>query len=335
MAISHDKTWDETTPGSSTNAAASQITDFKTALRERLDEEHYFYASESGHDDVGLHKKEAARINYGTVASRPSSDLVDGMFYYATDEDVWYYYNGSSWDTLSNATIHASNHITGGDDEIDGDKLDIDWDASNYTPSTSPSEADSADNLTAHLKGIDDRLAGRWRTLWVPAGSMAPRDTNGAEANSEERATNDVQTDQFLFDGSTEEAVQFTVVFPDEWDSTADLKVKVYWDAASGASAADGVVWGVRAMSLDDDDAIDTSFGDEVTATDAVIAVGDLHVTDATSAITIAGSPTAQHLTFWQVARKVGEAGDDMTEDAKLQGVLLQYRESTTMPSAW
>jgi len=56
------------------------------------------------------------------------------------------------------APSHASDHITGGSDEIDGDKLDIDWTPSNYTPSTSPSEADSLDNLTAHLYGIDQGL---------------------------------------------------------------------------------------------------------------------------------------------------------------------------------
>lgn len=54
---------------------------------------------------------------------------------------------------------HDARHITGGSDEIDGDKLDIDWSPSNYTPSTTPTEADSADNLTAHLYGVDQVLA--------------------------------------------------------------------------------------------------------------------------------------------------------------------------------
>jgi len=55
---------------------------------------------------------------------------------------------------------HASTHLTGAADEIDGDKLDIDWSPSNYTPSTSPSEADNVDNLTAHLYGIDQAIGG-------------------------------------------------------------------------------------------------------------------------------------------------------------------------------
>lgn len=53
---------------------------------------------------------------------------------------------------------HDATHITSGSDEIDGDKLDIDWNPSNYTPATVESYADSVDNLTAHLKGIDSAI---------------------------------------------------------------------------------------------------------------------------------------------------------------------------------
>lgn len=58
------------------------------------------------------------------------------------------------------ALVHATRHENGGADEIDGDKLDIDWNPSNYTPATTPSEADDVDDLTAHLYGIDQELAG-------------------------------------------------------------------------------------------------------------------------------------------------------------------------------
>ena len=62
-------------------------------------------------------------------------------------------------DWHSTSAAHAAAHLTGGADEIDGDKIDIDWTPSNYTPATTPSEADSVDNLTAHLYGIDQELA--------------------------------------------------------------------------------------------------------------------------------------------------------------------------------
>lgn len=50
--------------------------------------------------------------------------------------------------------------ITGGSAEFDGDQLDVDWNPSNYTPSTTPTEATDVDHLTAHLYGIDQALGG-------------------------------------------------------------------------------------------------------------------------------------------------------------------------------
>lgn len=50
---------------------------------------------------------------------------------------------------------HASSHIKGGADEIDGDKIDIDYSPSIYTPSTAPSSVSNVDHLSAHLDGID------------------------------------------------------------------------------------------------------------------------------------------------------------------------------------
>lgn len=55
----------------------------------------------------------------------------------------------------------ASNYIDGGATAIDGDKLEITYSPSSYTPSADPSEADSTDDLTAHLHGIEDALDGK------------------------------------------------------------------------------------------------------------------------------------------------------------------------------
>jgi len=53
---------------------------------------------------------------------------------------------------------HANKHARGGDDEIDGDKLGVSYNPTGYIPDTSISEADSVDDLSAHLKGISDEL---------------------------------------------------------------------------------------------------------------------------------------------------------------------------------
>ncbi|TET16397.1 MAG: hypothetical protein E3J81_03170 [Dehalococcoidia bacterium] len=64
----------------------------------------------------------------------------------------------ASGEVLYALSSHATDHVTGASDEVDGDKLDIDWNPTNYTPTTTPSEADNVDNLTAHLYGIDQEL---------------------------------------------------------------------------------------------------------------------------------------------------------------------------------
>lgn len=62
-------------------------------------------------------------------------------------------------------SVVASALIKDGAVEIDGDKLDIDWNPSNYTPTSSPAEATDVDHLTAHLAGIDAALVGKQRTV--------------------------------------------------------------------------------------------------------------------------------------------------------------------------
>jgi hypothetical protein len=76
---------------------------------------------------------------------------------------------------LSHAAAHAASHIRAGTDEIDGDKLDIDWNPSNYTPTT-VAEADNADHLAAHLKGIDNALADAAGGEWTESGLTGTAD---------------------------------------------------------------------------------------------------------------------------------------------------------------
>ena len=166
------------------------------------------------------------------------------------------------------------------------------------------------------------------RIISIDAGALVARTTNGAASATEEYATNDVMSDHFLFDGATEEGVQFRFHMPSDWDGNA-VNAKFYWDAATGASAADGVTWGIAMQAFQNDDALDNAFGTSVDTDDAVIAVGDLHVSPLSSDITIAGSPSAGDLIVAEVTRVVGDANDTMTEDAKLIGVTIHYNATT------
>jgi len=173
------------------------------------------------------------------------------------------------------------------------------------------------------------------REFYVDAGAMVPRKTAGASPYTEEYATNDVMVDYYLFDGgATEEGVQFKLAMPDAWDR-GTIKAKFFWDAATGASASDGVTWGISARAVSNDDAVDAAFAASVDTDDVVIAVGDLHVTAASAAITVSGTPALGDLILFEITRVTADAQDDMAEDAKLFGIQIQYTESTTAPSAW
>ena len=87
--------------------------------------------------------------NYTPDDSPPESQSPD---------DITAHLKGIDTALTSVVGTHASTHITGAGDEIDGDQLDIDFTPANYTPTTSPPEASSLDHLTAHLKGIDNAL---------------------------------------------------------------------------------------------------------------------------------------------------------------------------------
>jgi len=193
-----------------------------------------------------------------------------------------------------------------------------------------------ANTIGADVPDIEENLAclGPYPKLIVPAGSMLPRVTNGAEATQEEYTTNDVMVEYLLFDGTTKEYATFNLTMPLNWDA-GTIKAKFKWDAATGASAADGVRWGIQGVSLTDDDAIDAAAGTAQEVTDAVIAVGDMHETSATGACTIAGSPAAGHMVHFVVYRDPTHADDDMAEDAKLIEVVIQYKINTAIETSW
>jgi hypothetical protein len=62
--------------------------------------------------------------------------------------------------TGNTLSVKSSDLLSGGSAEVDGDKIDIDYSPTNYTPDTTPAEVDTAAQLSAHLAGIDNALEG-------------------------------------------------------------------------------------------------------------------------------------------------------------------------------
>tara|TARA_R100000152_G_C6778219_1_gene208723 strand:- start:1128 stop:2459 length:1332 start_codon:yes stop_codon:yes gene_type:complete len=175
-----------------------------------------------------------------------------------------------------------------------------------------------------------------YRTIYVDAGSMVPSVTNGADAGTEESSSHNVMSDFFAFDTSTDEYAQFKLVMPEQWDAATNIKAKFYWKPASSTTTSHDVQWGIQATAHADGGTIDSAWGTAATAvTDNVLgtAAGKVHISAASGACTIAGSPAEGQLVYFRVFRDV--SGDDLNEDAHLLGVNIQYQESSTASAAW
>jgi hypothetical protein len=157
--------------------------------------------------------------------------------------------------------------------------------------------------------------------LWIPASAWIPRTTNGCGVDSREQATNRVNTDELLFDTASEEFAQALVVMPSNYNNST-LTARFYWTAASGSS---GVAWGISGRAYGDDDALNQASGTRVVVTDTLITANDVHVTSATGAVTIAGTPAANKAINFQIVREVGNASDLLAVDARLLGVEIIF----------
>lgn len=67
--------------------------------------------------------------------------------------------------------LHAAEHIFSGGDEVDGDRLGVDYVPTNYTPTTAPAQVSDTHELTAHLAGINNAIA---TTLQAQVGNKQP-----------------------------------------------------------------------------------------------------------------------------------------------------------------
>lgn len=192
----------------------------------------------------------------------------------------------------------------------------------------------AASNLNGALTG----LGVAYDEMWLPAKAWTPHSTNGCASvtDAEFTTSDDVMISYLAFDGATEEYAGINIVMPPAWDR-GTIKAKFFWMGDSGCSAADTVEWQLQGIAVSDDGNLDTTeftdtgevISDEVTAGTS----NDLMITAATPAITINGTPALGDMINLKVSRNV-DGTDDMTEDAHLIGVLIQYEISQKV-SAW
>jgi hypothetical protein len=160
-------------------------------------------------------------------------------------------------------------------------------------------------------------------TIWVPAGAMVTRTTNGAAAGTVETSTNKVMLKTLDFDATTQEFAQFAVRMPKSWDEST-LSFQAVWSHAATTTNF-GVVWGLEAVGLSDDDAADTAFGTAQTVTDTGGTTNDVYISPESSALTVGNSPSEGDWVVFQVKRVPSDGSDTMAIDARLHGISLFY----------
>jgi hypothetical protein len=171
---------------------------------------------------------------------------------------------------------------------------------------------------------VETLPAGGSTNLWIPASAWIPKTTAGCGVDSRETTTNDQNFDELLFDAGTDEFADALVVMPSNYNNST-VTARFYWTASAAGDGTDDVVWRISGLAYANDDALDTATGTPQTVTDTLLATNDMHVSAATSAVTIGGTPAANKPIQFTVSRDADAAADTYGGDARLLGVEIIF----------
>lgn len=166
------------------------------------------------------------------------------------------------------------------------------------------------------------RTFGR-ETIWMPSGSMVPRETDGASSSQVESPGNLVMQSTLAFSPDTPQYAQFEVAMPKSWDRGV-VYAEFLWQAYDGTDGLD-VRWGIQAVAMGDGDPFDEAFGAARLVTDLMIYDGAVMVSPETAAVEVAGSPAEKDIVIFQVFRDAADPADTLDAVAHLKGVRLFY----------
>jgi hypothetical protein len=165
--------------------------------------------------------------------------------------------------------------------------------------------------------GAQGTVVGK-QSIWIPAGAMTPRVTSGAATGSIDSGSNDVTIQVLDFDQTTAEHAQFQIGMPKSWNEST-VTFTPYWTAAAG-TAAQTMIFALAGVAISNDDPLNAAMGTSQTSSDALIAIGDLHIGPESAAITIGGTPAEGDLVIFNLARDIS---DTLAADARLIGIML------------
>ena len=181
---------------------------------------------------------------------------------------------------------------------------------------------------TAWVPGTDETGGGGGTStagrMMIPimAGSMQPSASGGSGALTNIATSANMPDVQTLnFHQSTQQHAQFAIPLPKRWNR-GTITARFRWSHASTTTNF-GCVWGIQAVAVSDNEAINQAYGTAVEVTDTGGAADRLYVSPETSAMTVAGTPTDGDTVFFRVYRKAADAADTLAIVARLHGVDL------------
>lgn len=156
----------------------------------------------------------------------------------------------------------------------------------------------------------------------IMAGSMQPSASGGSGVLTNV-ATSANQPDILTlnFNQTTQQHAQFSIPFPKRWNR-GTITARFRWSHASTTTNF-GCVWGIQAVAVSDNEAINQAYGTAVEVTDTGGTTNRLYVSDETAAFTVAGTPADGDTIFFRVYRKAAAAADTLAIVARLHGVDL------------
>lgn len=167
-------------------------------------------------------------------------------------------------------------------------------------------------------------------TIWIPAASMITGASGSPTGPVVEVSAglNYIFTLDFDGAGTSKEYAYFQLAMPKSWN-LGTVTYQVYW--TSTATDTDGVVWGLQAVSVADNETLSATFGTAVEITDnAQSNSTELLVSAESSALTVGGTPAAGELVLFRFYRDPANASDGHAEDARLVGIRLFFTTSAS-----
>ena len=176
---------------------------------------------------------------------------------------------------------------------------------------------------TEWLPGTDEtsNTAGRMM-IPIMAGSMQPSASGGSGALTNIATSANMPDVLTLnFHQSTQQHCQFAIPFPKRWNR-GTITARFRWSHAA-TTVNFGCVWGIQAVAVGDDEAINQAYGTAVEVTDTGGTTNRLYVSGETAAFTVANTPADGDTIFFRVYRKAADAADTLAIVARLHGVDL------------